>query len=91
MEMRAYQVQEPIKVVQADYAAVPKAFTWRARQHRVWKVEALRDEWLDRAQGNSRRKVYHVRTHKGLSCSISFDEERGKWQMETVHARGAKA
>jgi hypothetical protein len=89
--MRAYQVQEPIKVVKADCAPVPKAFTWRARQYRVWRVEALRDEWLNRAQGYSRRTVYHVRTHKGLSCSISFDEERGRWQMEAVHARGVKA
>jgi hypothetical protein len=83
--MRYLQVHEPISVVRLKYAHFPQAFTWRARQHRVWKIEQLSDERFEQFGGLTHRRIFKVQTHTGLRCSISFDERRGRWRMESVY------
>ena len=90
--MRLVQVQEPIHVT--DVAArtfVPQTFTWRARQHQVWKIDGVKDERIDRAEGPALRRVFSIRTHTGMRCSISYDELRKRWRMETVNPKGVSA
>ena len=90
--MRLVQVQEPIHVT--DVAArtfVPQTFTWRARQHQVWKIDGVKDERIDRAEGPALRRVFRIRTNTGMRCSISYDELRKRWRMETVNPKGVSA
>ena len=89
--MRLVKVQEPIRVVHASGSYVPQTFTWRAREHRVWKVEAVKDESIDRADGPLKRRIFQIRTHSGMQCSISFSELRKRWRLETIHPKGGVA
>jgi hypothetical protein len=83
--MRSLQVHEPIRVVHSEYEQFPQAFTWRARQHRVWKIEQLTEKGFDNFDGLTRRRIFKVQTHTGLRCSISYDERRDRWSMESVY------
>lgn len=89
--MRRLWVSEPIRVIHSPEAFVPKSFTWRAQEHRVWKVEAVQDERIERMRGAVNRKVYKVRTHRGMRCSISYDELRKRWQIDSVSLQGGVA
>lgn len=86
--MRLLQVHEPIRVSQSEKALVPKAFTWRAKQHRVRVIESFQDERIELVQGMVIRRTYKLRTHTGMHCSISYDERRQLWRMESVHPKG---
>jgi hypothetical protein len=86
--MRLLQVQEPIYRVHSSRSLVPQAFIWRTRQHRVRKIDEVKDEMIERAQGSAIRRIYRLQTHTGMRCSISYDERRQYWRMETVHPKG---
>ena len=86
--MRLLEVGEPITVVHTGHSSLPQAFTWRAQQHRVWKIETFQDERVERAQGIVNRRVIKLRTHTGMRCSISYDEGKGRWRMDAVHPGG---
>lgn len=86
--MRLVQVREPIRVVQSSGSVVPEAFTWRARQHRIWKVDGVTDELKEQAQGLVNCRIFQIRTHGGLRCSISYDEFRKYWRLETIIPQG---
>jgi hypothetical protein len=83
--MRLMQVHEPIRAVRCSYEHIPEAFTWRARQHRVWKIETFHDERLEQLGGVTHRRIFKLQTHTGLRCSISYDAQRGRWRMESIH------
>jgi hypothetical protein len=89
--MRLVQVQEPIHVIYAARTFVPKTFTWRARQHQVRKIDGVKDERIERAKGPVIRRVFRIQTHTGMRCSISYDELRRRWRMETVNPKGESA
>ena len=88
--MRLLHVHEPIRVSQSPQTLVPKAFTWRARQHRVRVIESFQDERIELMHGMVNRRTYKLRTHTGLRCSISYDERRQLWRMESVHPKGVR-
>jgi hypothetical protein len=83
--MRMLAVHEPISVKRSQHSHAPMAFTWRTRQHRVRVIEGFNDEIIELAQGMVNRRTYRLRTHTGLRCSISYDEHRELWRMESVH------
>ncbi len=86
--MRLVKVQEPIRVVHSARSRMPKSFTWRTRQHQVWKIDGFKQESIDRAQGLAKRRVYRVQTYSGLRCSLSYDEARNRWRIETISPKG---
>lgn len=87
--MRLLQVHEPIRVSQTQNSLVPKAFTWRAQQHRVRVIEGFQDERIELVEGMVNRRTYRLRTHTGLRCSISYDERRQLWRIDSIHPKGA--
>jgi hypothetical protein len=89
--MSLVQVREPIRVTHASNAKVPHTFTWRARQHRIWKIEGVKDEKIERAQGLAYRRLFQIRTERGMRCSISYDGHRNRWRMEAVISKGGSS
>jgi hypothetical protein len=86
--MKLVQVQEPIHVIHSSRTFVPQAFTWRARRYRVWKVDRVKDERIESLRGSADRRVFQIRTHRGLQCSISYDGLRKRGQIESVNPKG---
>ncbi len=89
--MKLVQVYEPIQVNRSPRSILPQSFTWRARSHRVWKIDRVLEQSVERLRGPAKRRVYQIRTHRGLRCSISHDEQRNRWLLETVNAGGGLA
>ena len=89
--MRLVQVQEPIRVTHTARPFVPQTFTWRARQHQVWKIDGVKNERIEHAHGSVIRSVFRIRTNSGMRCSISYDDLRKRWLMETVNPKGESA
>jgi hypothetical protein len=87
--MRLVQVQEPIKVVHTARTFVPQTFTWRSRQHHVWKIDGVKAERIGHAQGAAHRRVFSIQTHRGMRCSISYNEMKKRWRLETMNTKGA--
>jgi hypothetical protein len=89
--MRMIHVHEPIKVRQSNHSSAPLAFTWRRQQHKVRSIEGFTDEAIQQPRGAIIRRIYRVRTHTGMRCSVSYDEGRQIWRLDSVRTQGGRS
>lgn len=86
--MRLIHVNEPISVRLSNQSPVPAAFTWRRQHHRVRLIEGVTDLGVKQSDGVVIRRTYKLRTYTGMRCSVSYDERKQTWRLESVRAQG---
>ncbi len=86
--MRLMHVHEPIRVRLSRHSPVPATFTWRSQHHRVRVVESIADDEVKQSDGIIVRRTFKLRTYTGMQCSVTFDERRQTWRLDSVRAQG---
>lgn len=86
--MRLMHVYEPISVRLSSRSPVPAAFTWRKQHHRVRVIEGVADDGITQLEGTVLRRTYKLRTYTGMRCSVSYDERKQTWRLDSVRAQG---
>lgn len=75
---------EWVKVSPFPRREFPSEFTWRGRRHRVQRIEKFTLENERGRQGLVRRKLFQLRTQKGIRCVLSLEVGQDRWRIERV-------